>query len=118
MIALILYFTISLTSATVWTILGALLLLPSYTEIKIPMIPAIDKESVGNLAAVVGCVLLGAGRKQFFRTNWAIVALAIVYVTSPVITSVLNNDAIVAGFRDAFLDGHRALPWFLDCPQA
>jgi hypothetical protein len=98
-VGLILYFTISPSSATAWTIVGALLFLPSYAEIKIPMIPAIDKESVGNLTAIIGCAFFATGRQRLSKTGWTIGSLAIIYVTSPVITSVLNSDPIVAGFR-------------------
>src|SRR6516164_1316804 len=97
--ALILYSTTSLTTATVWTVLGALLFLPSHAAIKIPMIPSIDKDSVGNLAAVVGCVFVAAGRKRLSTMSWPVAVLATIYIVSPVITSVLNNDPIVAGPR-------------------
>jgi hypothetical protein len=98
-LALILYSTTSLATATVWTVLGALLFLPSHAAIKIPMIPAIDKDSVGNLAAVVGCVFVAAGRKRLSTIGLPVAVLAAIYIISPVITSVLNNDPIVAGPR-------------------
>ncbi len=37
--------------ALIWTVLGAYLALPLFTEIKIPTIPAFNKDSVPNMAA-------------------------------------------------------------------
>ena len=44
LVALYLYQTRSATQATLWTILGGLLLLPAHYAIKFPMIPAFDEE--------------------------------------------------------------------------
>ena len=42
--------------ATLWTILGALLLLPVGAEIKFEMIPVFDKSSIPGLAALIACL--------------------------------------------------------------
>jgi hypothetical protein len=85
--------------ATVWTILAALLLLPAGFAIKFPMIPAIDKNSVPNICAYIGCAILLPGRKQR-RSGFGLVELlAIMLIVGPVLTSVLNDDTIVIGDR-------------------
>ena len=43
--------------ATIWTIIGAQLLLPVGAEIKFDMVPAFDKASIPNLAALASCLL-------------------------------------------------------------
>jgi hypothetical protein len=98
-VVVFLYRTRPPIEATVWTILGALLLLPNGFSIKFPMVPAIDKNSVPNICAYVGCKLLLPGRKQR-RFSFALPdLLAIMLVLGPVFTSALNNDTIVIGDR-------------------
>src|SRR5262245_18153432 len=57
-VALGLYATRPLGQATIWTILGGFLLVPVGTDIEFEMIPAFDKVSIPNLAALLGCILL------------------------------------------------------------
>lgn len=96
-----LYATRSVSRATVWTILGGMLLLPVGVEIKMQMIPALDKWSIPALAAAVGCLWKAAPRT---RARFGIIDfLVVVYVSSPLITSSLNTDSFSAGPR--FLPG-------------
>jgi len=84
--------------AIAWTVLGALLILPSRVAIKIPMIPALDKSSVGSLAALLGCSLFSPSvRRRAPYAPGIVAALILAYVFSPVITSGLNNDPVIAG---------------------
>jgi hypothetical protein len=99
LVAVLLYRSRPFSESTVWTILGALLLLPAQLSIKLQMIPAIDKNSVANLSALAGCFLL-APRLKRFRTVFGLTGiLATIYVMSPVVTSALNNDTIIIGDR-------------------
>jgi hypothetical protein len=99
LVAFFLYRTRPSSQATAWTILGALLLLPSQLAIKIPMIPAIDKASVSALSAVAGCFLFAPRLKRFAPGFGLAEILAAAYIVGPVVTSVLNNDLIVIGDR-------------------
>jgi hypothetical protein len=56
-VALILYSRLPIGRATLWTILGAFLLLPVGAEIKFAGVPGFDKQSISNIAALIGCVL-------------------------------------------------------------
>jgi hypothetical protein len=98
-VALVLYRGRPFLEATIWTVLGALLLLPSQASIKVPMIPAIDKDSVAGIAAMVAGIALTARRSRALRGFGFAEALCAIYLLSPVITSVLNNDTIVVGER-------------------
>jgi hypothetical protein len=85
--------------ATVWTILAGLLLLPAGFAIKLPMIPAIDKNSVPNVCAFVGCLFLVPRRRRQGSGFGLVELLALMLIAGPVVTSVLNNDIIVIGER-------------------
>jgi hypothetical protein len=99
LVAVLLYRTRPSSEATVWTILGALLLLPSQLSIKLPMIPSIDKDSLAALSAAAGCVLLAPRLKRFGPGFGLPEILAVTYIVGPVVTSALNNDFIVIGDR-------------------
>ena len=58
LVAIILYTHKPINRATLWTILGAQLLLPVGASIKFEGIPQFDKVSIPNLAALVGCILV------------------------------------------------------------
>jgi hypothetical protein len=99
LVAILLYRTRPSSEATAWTILGALLLLPSQLAIKIPMIPALDKASVSALSVVAGYFLFVPRFKRFAPGFGLAEILAAAYVFGPVVTSVLNDDVIVIGGR-------------------
>ena len=96
-VAGVLYKTKPIAFATVWTILGAYLLLPSEVTIKFEMIPALDKNSIPNICAAVGYVLLAPRRKRLQARSRVAGLLIFFYVVGPVFTSAFNNDAIVSG---------------------
>src|SRR4051812_31889119 len=95
LIALCLYRTLPFKRATIWTVLGAQLLLPVRTEIKIPMIPAIDKVSVATISALLGCFLLAKRPAPVGRRSTFVNLLLIVFFAGPVATSLLNNDTVI-----------------------
>ncbi len=97
LVALALYNFRPFSEATAWTVLGALLFLPSQVAIKFPMIPAIDKTSVANISALLGCAMFAPRLRRVPAAIGVVALLAIVYIASPVVTSVLNNDDVVAG---------------------
>jgi hypothetical protein len=97
-VAIAFYRMKSPVEATVWTILAALLLLPSGFAIKLPMIPAIDKNSVPNICAFSGCLFLAPRRRQGSGLG-LVELLALMLVAGPVVTSAFNNDTIVIGER-------------------
>lgn len=100
--AVVLFRVLSLERALVWTIIGGHLLLPSGTSIKFPMIPAIDRELVPALSALVLCALISprmtlsldgvsrAGRQVLY------ILFALVIVT-PVLTVLYNTEPVIDG---------------------
>src|SRR5262245_15684517 len=95
LIAVILYRTRPINQATVWTILGAQLLLPAHYAIKFKMVPAFDKASVASLAALIGCMLvLRRPPHLWYRFGLPEVLLSMMII-GPFVTSELNTDPIV-----------------------
>lgn len=99
LVSIVLYRTFSVQQATLWTILGALLLLPAGVAIKFPMVPAIDKFSVSNVCALIGVAMrMRAGPRR--RRGWGIAELLLAgFILSPLVSSLLNTDSIIVGDR-------------------
>ena len=57
-VALWLYKTRPVGQATLWTILGAYMVLPVGANIKFAMIPQLDKSSIPNIVAFLGCMIV------------------------------------------------------------
>ena len=97
------YQTRSVTRATLWTILGAYMLLPVGADIKFKMIPDLDKSTIPNLAALFGCVVLCGRSIRPFKGFGLPEFLIVVLMICPFITCELNGDPIFVGNR--FLPG-------------
>jgi hypothetical protein len=103
LVAAYLYTHRTIPEATVWTLLGALLILPAGASIKFEMIPSIDKNSVPNLCVFAGC-MLAAGRMPYGRFQLGLSEILLIsLIISPLITALLNNDLINVG--GSFLPG-------------
>ena len=94
-VALWLYRTRPIGQATIWTILGAYMLLPAGLYYKIQMIPGFDKSSISNFAALFGCIFVAGRRIRIFDQNVMVKVLISVFIFSPFVTSVLNTDPVV-----------------------
>src|SRR5262249_34326754 len=95
LVALCLYLKRPVGQATLWTILGAQLLLPVGTNIKLPWIPEFDKISIPNLAALIGCLLVARRPLRIWKGFEPSGILIIIYLIVPFITADLNTDPIV-----------------------
>src|SRR5262245_40441548 len=94
-VALCLYLKRPVGQATLWTILGAQLLLPVGAAIKFEGIPQFDKISIPNLAALVGCLLVSRRPLGIWKGSGVAGLLILMYVLGPFITAELNVDPIV-----------------------
>ena len=94
LVALYFYSRLPIGRATLWTILGAYLLLPVGAEIKIQGIPAFNKESIPNLAALICCAFCAGRLPKFFRGFGIAEVLLLALLVGPFITSMLNTDPI------------------------
>jgi hypothetical protein len=90
-----LYRNLSVTNATIWTILGAQLLLPVGPLVKIPMVPLFDKTSVPNLCVLIGCM---ATKRSIINLRFrAVDALLVANLIAPLFSSMLNGDVLWLG---------------------
>jgi hypothetical protein len=98
-VAISFFRTLPLRLATLWTILGAQLLLPVGAAIKFEMVPQFDKTSVPNLCALIGCLIVFRGRQRLLASIGLAELLIAMFLISPAVTSELNGDAIIVGDR-------------------
>lgn len=77
--------------------------LPVKTEIDLPLIPALGKESIPALAAFIGCRLVAKKRIPFFGQPGLVRWMLLLFVIGPFLTAELNSDAVIVG-------GHRLPP--------
>ncbi len=97
LVTLVLYRRMPVGRATLWSILGAYLLLPSATEVDLPMVPPLDKFTVSNLSAFLVCRFMLGKRIALLPNLGLVKGLLLVYIASPFVTAMVNSDPIVAG---------------------
>jgi hypothetical protein len=90
-----LFQTRPINQATLWSILGAQLLLPVGASIKVAQgIPVFDKVSIPNLTCLVACILLAKRPLRFWNRFGLAEVLLLASCIGPFITSELNGDLI------------------------
>ena len=93
-ISVCLYTTRPIGQATLWTILGAYMFLPVGADIKFKMIPDFNKDSIADLAALFGCLIV-YGRSIRFWNGFSLTSfLILIFMFSPFVTNELNSDSI------------------------
>jgi hypothetical protein len=86
-------------TATMWTILGGVLLLPERYDFDFPLIPPLDKNSLPSIIALIGCLRVSARpvrlkvHRRWGTPEWLMTA----FLISPFITAELNQDPYVVG---------------------
>jgi hypothetical protein len=83
--------------ATLWTILAAQLLLPVGTSFKFEMVPLLDKTSIPNLCALIGCMAVTGRSLRLVRGFGFPEILLGGFLILPIITSLLNSDPVEVG---------------------
>lgn len=103
-LCLIAGFLIRTKAAVLLSIFGAYLLLPVGIGFDLPIIPKLDKYAIGNLIALL-LVLVGSHKMiRIFPKSRLISVLVVCLITSPLITTFLNQDNIIQVGR--FLRGY------------
>lgn len=106
LVALWLYSVRPVGQATMFTIIGALLLLPQDAIIKFEGVPQFDKVSIPNLAALVGCIFIAKRPLRFWSRFGLPEVLIVAYIICPFITAELNTDVIFFGNRTLNAESH------------
>ncbi len=102
LVAMVLFRTLPLQKAIIWTFLGGYLVLPSATGIDLPLLPDLDKSLVPALSALVLCRIY-APKAQFEhetagRTGrLVVIALIALLLTMPILTALNNPEPLVFG---------------------
>jgi hypothetical protein len=102
LVSAFLYNSLTASRATIWTILGGYLLLPSNAIIKFAMIPALDKNSIPSICAGIGCLVFSPKGHRATASK-LLIFVTVLFLLSPLVTSALNSDLI-------FLGGGQVLP--------
>ncbi|WP_315704757.1 MULTISPECIES: hypothetical protein [unclassified Bradyrhizobium] len=98
-VALVLYSQLPVGRATIWTFLGAQMLLPAAGSFKVPVLSPIDKALVPTLCAAIGIFFIASrSRSPRFRLGWPLVLLTLA-VGVPILSSLANEDTILIGDR-------------------
>lgn len=103
LIAFYLYRVKSIQIASVWTILGGFMFLAVKTEIDLPMIPPLGKDTIPVISALLGIYFIKKKRVSFFNGLGKIKYLILLFLSVPFVTAGLNGDAVVVGGR--FISG-------------
>lgn len=94
-VSLVLFASRPAISGLLWTILGAQLLLPVGAAFKVPGVPQFDKATLGNVTALAGVWLFSKAKPKLnYGFGW-VELLLLLFVTTPFVTSLLNNDFVV-----------------------
>lgn len=101
-VTILMFRMMPLQKALVWSLIGGYLLLPTGTEIKFPMLPAIDKAMVTCVPALILCLLMAPAqpptRDPLARTGrHVLVYLLAIVLVSPILTVVQNTAPVIDG---------------------
>ena len=94
LVTVALFRSLSVERAVIWSILGGYLLLPPIVAFDFPMIPPLDKFSISNLSAYAACVVLLGQRVPLLPSSTIGRALMVLFVVSPVLTVLTNQDPL------------------------
>ncbi|MGJ8618142.1 MAG: hypothetical protein ACSHWS_14965 [Sulfitobacter sp.] len=94
-VSLILFRTLKLERALIWTILGGYLFLPPLAEFNLPLVPAMDKVSIPNLSVLLILVFGMKEKLQLIPASRAARWLVIGLVLSTIPTVLTNSDPII-----------------------
>jgi len=90
LVVFVLFRALTPERALIWSILGAYMALPQLSEINLPGIPGLNKETIPNLAAFAACTFMLGRRPRLLPESWIGKLVILLFAISPVVT-VLNN---------------------------
>lgn len=97
LVAVFLFKKLPMERALIWSILGAYMLLPQISAIDLPIVPALNKETIPNLMAFAVCLGIWGKMPDLFPQNMLGKLLLVMFIVSPAITVVTNLETIRFG---------------------
>lgn len=97
LVAVLLFKKLPLERALIWSILGAYMFLPQISAIDLPVVPALNKETIPNLTAFAICLGVWGRVPDLFPKGLLGKTLLVMFIISPAITVVTNLEAIPFG---------------------
>ncbi|WP_323035166.1 hypothetical protein [Pararhodobacter sp.] len=97
LVAAILFKKLPLERALIWSILGAYMVLPQISAIDLPIVPALNKETIPNLTAFAICLGVWGKFPDLFPKGLLGKALLVMFIVSPAITVLTNLETIRFG---------------------
>ena len=86
--------------ALIWNLLAAQLLLPVAATLKFQMVPPIDKVTIANFCALLGCIIFSRRKSTTRSVGFGLVEiLLLLNIFGPIVTSKMNPDDIMIGDR-------------------
>lgn len=97
LLAIYFYRTKNIQLASLLTIIGGFMFLAAKTEVDLPMIPPLGKDTVPIISALFCILLIKNRRIPLFKGLGKIKFLVILYIFIPFITALLNSNAVISG---------------------
>ena len=103
LVALVLFRAMPLRAALIWTVLVGYLFLPSRTELNLPLLPSINKDTMPALSALIFAPLLALREPAAVpqpgwlpRSPW-IIGLILLTLAGGFMTALTNQDQLIFG---------------------
>jgi hypothetical protein len=96
-VVIVMFRSLRLERALIWSILGGYMILPQLIDIDPPLIPAFDKVTIPNLTAFACCVAIWGRMPSLVPSSWAGRILMGAFAISPVFTVLTNLDPVSFG---------------------
>ena len=96
-VSLVLYLTMPVGRATIWTLLGGYLLLPVIASFDLPGLPSFDKDSIPNLTVLILAPIMARRGEFRWPRSKTFNLLILLFVLVRIGTTITNRDAITIG---------------------
>ncbi len=93
----VMFRTLPLERALIWSILGGYMILPQLSAFNLPLVPPLNKETIPNLAAFVACAAMLGRMPSLLPEGWLGRGLLALFVISPAITVLTNLEPMQFG---------------------
>lgn len=97
LVVIFLFRVLPLNRALIWSILGAYMALPQLSAIDLPIVPALNKETIPNLVAFAACLAIWGKMPTLIPAGWVGRVLLVLFIVSPAITVLTNLDPVLFG---------------------